>query len=159
MKFYIKQKVFSLKDNFKVMNESGKEVYQVHGKFFSIHNKLELLNIDGSQVYNAQRKVLSIFPKYTLFTPHGDNVAFVQRKFGIKPKFQVEVGNREYKVEGSFFAFSFGIFDGDQEVASIQKKVISWGDAYEIEISSGLDTELFLFLVIIIDQVLHEKKN
>jgi uncharacterized protein YxjI len=44
-------------------------------------------------------------------------------------------------------------------VASISKKIISWGDTYEIEIKNEEDKELFMFVVIIIDQVVHERKR
>ena len=42
---------------------------------------------------------------------------------------------------------------------SKQKKVISWGDTYEINILDELNTELYLFIVIIIDQIIHEQRN
>ena len=62
MKFYIKQKVFSLRDSFSIMDESQNELYSVKGKFISIQNKLELLNMNGSQVLNSKKKLFKIFP-------------------------------------------------------------------------------------------------
>lgn len=159
MKFYIKQKIFSLRDKFKIMDASQKEVFQIEGKMISIQNKLQLLKMDGSQILNSKRKVVSLFSKYFIFDPHGEKVAEITRKFSMRPKFVVTVGHNEYQVEGSLFAHSFGIFDGNMELASIQKKVISWGDTYEIDIHDELNTNLFLFIVIIIDQVIHEKKQ
>lgn len=159
MRFYIKQKVFSFRDKFRIMDESQKELYQVSGKFLSIQNKLELLNMDGSTVLHAQKKVFSIMPKYTILDPHDEPVAFIQRKFAFKPRFEVQVGSKQLTVQGSFWGHSFGIHDGDMEVASISKKIISWGDTYEIEIHDDRDKELYLFIVIIIDQVIHEQKN
>lgn len=159
MRFYIKQKVFSFRDKFRIMDEQQNELYQVGGKFFSIQNKLELLNMDGSTVLHAQKKVFAILPKYTIFDPHNQEVAIVQRKFAFKPKFEVTVGHKQLTVDGSFWGHSFGVHDGELEVASISKKVISWGDTYEIEIHDDRDKELYLFIVIIIDQVLHEQKN
>ena len=61
MRFYIKQKVFSFKDKFRIMDESQKELYTVEGKFISIQNKLQLLNMNGSQVLNAKKKLFRIF--------------------------------------------------------------------------------------------------
>ena len=98
-------------------------------------------------------------PKYYIFDPHGDQLAEIQRKFGFKPKFVITIGNEELKVEGSFWGHSFGVFKGEQEVASISKQVLSFGDTYEIEVHDETKTELYLFLVIIIDQTLHEQKG
>jgi uncharacterized protein YxjI len=159
MRFYIKQKVFSFRDKFRIMDESQKEMYQVSGKFMSVQNKLQLLNMDGSTVLHAKKKVFAILPKYTIFDPHDNEVAYIQRRFAFKPRFDVQVGTKDLRVEGSFWGHSFGIFDGDREVASISKKIISWGDTYEIEVHDDRDTELFLFIVIIIDQVIHEQKK
>ncbi len=141
------------------MDQNQKEIYQVEGKMFSISNKLNLLNMDGSQVLNSKKRLLSILPKYELFSNHGDLVAEIQRKFSFKPNFEVTIGDKLLKVQGSLFAHSFGIFDDDREIASIEKKVISWGDTYEIEINEEMNIELYLFIVIIIDQVIHERKR
>lgn len=159
MKFYIKQKILSFRDKFRIMDESQKEVYTVEGKFFSIQNKLELLNANGSQVLNAKKKLFRFFATYEIFTPHGELTAVVKRKLSIRPKFELEVQGEVLTVEGSLFAHSFGIIKDGQEVASIHKKVISWGDTYEIDIDSNINIELYLFMVIIIDQVIHEKKK
>ena len=159
MRFYIKQKVFSIRDKFRILDESQRELYVVEGKFFSIKNKLELLNINGSQVLHAEKKVLSFMPRYTIFSPHGDALAVVQRKMALRPKFIVEVDNEELQVEGSFFGHSFNVLRSGNVVASIQKKIISWGDTYEIHIADELNVELYLFIVIIIDQVIHEQQK
>ncbi len=159
MKYYVKQKVFSLKDQFYVMDQSGKEVYGVKGKFMSLSNKMELLNMNGSQVLNTQKKVLTFLPKYFVYDPHGELLAEIKRRIGLRPKFTIMLGDKELNVEGSLFAHSFGIFEDGNEIASISKKVISWGDSYEIEIHDESKTELYLFIVIILDQILHENKN
>lgn len=159
MKFYIKQKVFSLKDQFNVLDENQNQVYQVQGKMFSISNKLELLQPDGTLVYHSKKKIFSIMPKYFIFTPNDDEVATVQRKIAIKPKFEVVVENQELEVRGSLFAHSFQVYDDDRIVATIEKKIISWGDTYEIDILDERRIELMLFIVIIIDQVIHEQEN
>lgn len=159
MKFYIKQKVFSLKDQFSVMDEQQNEVFQVQGKMFSFANKLDLKTRDDQVVLHAKKQVFSFMPKYFILTPQDEQIALVQRKFGFRPKFVVQALGREFTVEGTFFGHAFGVFDGDQEVASISKKVISWGDTYEIDIRYEQNIPLFLFIVIIIDQVIHEQKR
>ncbi len=62
----------------------------------------------------------------------------------------------ELEVRGSLFAHSFGIYNEDTVIASIEKKVFSFGDSYEIDVEDQTNLELLLFIVIIIDQVIHE---
>ena len=159
MKYYVKQKVFTLKDKFFIKDFDQNDVYEVQGKFMSISNKLQLLRTDGTEVLNTKKKLFKIFPLYEVFTPEGDILASIQKKFSLKPKFEVTMGNTELTVEGSFFAHSFGILKEGRTVASIEKKVFSFGDSYEIDIEDETDLELLLFIVIIIDQVIHESQK
>ncbi len=159
MKYYIKQKVFSLKDKFTVKDYSQKDVYQVQGKVISLTNKLELLNMDGSQALNAKKKLFRFLPLYNIYSPHDEELAEIKKLLAFKPKFEVLVGNDKYHVAGTLFAHTFQIFKDDVEVASITKKVLSFGDTYEIDILDENNKELFLFIVIIIDQIVHENKN
>ncbi len=159
MKFYIKQKVFSFKDKFRVMNENQELQYEIKGKFMSISNKLELLDKNGEPVLRAKRKVISFLPKYFIYDLNGQEIATVKRLFSLRPKFIISALRTDLEVEGSLFAHSFGIFNHGKEVATISKKIISWGDTYEINIFDEENTELYLFIVIVLDQVIHEKKQ
>lgn len=159
MKYYVKQKVFSLKDKFFIKDFDQNDIYEVEGKFMSISNKLQLLDMRGEQVLNTKKKLFKIFPLYEVFTPGGDVLATIKKKFGIKPKFDVVIGDTELKVEGSLFAHSFGIYREGTIIASIEKKIFSFGDSYEIDIEEESNLELLLFIVIIIDQVIHESQK
>lgn len=160
MKFYIKQKVFSFKDQFKIMDETQNVLYEIKGKFMSIKNKLELTNQAGEILLRSERKVLTIMPKYFVFNEKDQEIALIKRIFGFKPRFDLNILNKDYFVDGSLFGHSFGIYDERKNmVASISKKIISWGDTYEIDIQDEANVELFLFVVIIIDQVVHERKR
>jgi len=159
MKYYVKQKVFTLKDKFFIKDYDQNDIYEVQGKFMSISNKLQLLKPDGTEVLNTKKKLFKIFPLYEVFTPNGDLLASIQKKFSFKPKFDVTMGNTELTVEGSLFAHSFGILKEGRTIASIEKKVFSFGDSYEIDIEDETELELLLFIVIIIDQVIHESQK
>lgn len=159
MKFYIKQKVFSLKDKFKIFDANETQQYQVEGKFFSFRNELELQNTNGSVVYKANKKVFSFMPKYYIYDIHHVLIAEINKKFSLRPSFRISIDNEIYQVQGTMFGHSFDIFDGVQTVASISKKVISWGDTYEIDIQDEQKVELYLFIVIIIDQIIHERQS
>jgi uncharacterized protein YxjI len=120
---------------------------------------LDLQRPDGSAVLQAHRKVFTFLPKYFIESPDGEQLAVVQRRFGLRPKFDVSLGTEQLQVSGSLFAHSFQVMDERGVIASIQKKIISWGDTYEIDITDDRRVELLLFVVIIIDQVIHEQKN
>jgi uncharacterized protein YxjI len=157
MKFYIKQKVFSFKDQFKVTDDNQNLKYEVKGKFMSISNKLELMDSYGKVLLRSQKQIFSLLPKYFIYDANGKELAIIKKKFSIRPNFDMTIMDKQYSVEGSLFGHSFGIINNhNQNVASIGKKLFSWGDTYEIDIDDEENKELFLFVVIIIDQVIHE---
>lgn len=159
MKLYLKQKVFSFKDQFYVRDINGNEVYQVVGKMFSLQNEFDLKTIDGEQRLKAKRKVFSLLGKYTLTDVEDRVVAQVNRKFGFRPKFEILLGHETLHMEGSIFGYNFTIERNGSPIATIQKQVLTWGDTYEIDIIDESQLEVYLFIVVIIDQMLHESKN
>lgn len=159
MRFYIKQKVFSLKDKFNIFDESQNQKYQVKGKFLSLKNKLELQDMDGKLILHSNRKLLTFLPKYYIYDQQNQEVAVIKKKFSLFPKFSLTVLGKELRVDGKFYAHNFSILDNTLSLASISKRIISWGDTYEIDIAADENVEIFLFVVIIIDQTIHEKKK
>ena len=133
-------------------------IYEVKGKIMSLSNRLELLDLSENVLYKSHRKVFALFAEYQIFKPNGESVAFIKRKFSLRPNFHLTILGKSMDVEGSLFAHTFDIIDEGRVVASIQKKIVSWGDTYEIEINDTNHAELYLFVIIILDQVLHEKK-
>lgn len=156
MKYYLKQKKFSFKDKFTVKDEAGNDLFQVQGKVFSMKNKIDLMNMDGSTVLSAEKKMWAFMSTYFIFSSHNEQIAVVKRKFGFKPNFSVQMGNEELTVSGSIFGHQFVIKNGEKEIVRISKKLISWGDAYEVDIVEDHNKELLLFVVIVIDQIMEE---
>ncbi len=157
MRFYIKQKVFSIGDKFNVFDENQNVIYRVEGKVFSISNRLAFIDQNETVLYNAQRKVFSFLPQYFIYDRSERQVSMIKRHFSFfGSKFTLTINGRPMQITGSVFAHSFVIEDQGMPIVNIQKKYFSWGDTYEISIDSEKDLELLLFAVIILDQTLHE---
>lgn len=154
MQYFIKQKVFSLKDKFNVVNGNQETLFQVEGKMFSLRNKLNLMDPSGATLFTAQKKLFKIFPEYIILSNDGTEVARVKRKFSIlTQKYDVFEGNNEMDVEGNFLGHSFQVNKNGRIAASIIKKYLSFGDSYVIDVEDENNAVLYLFIVIIIDQI------
>lgn len=156
MRYFIKQKVFTLKDKFNIMNEQQETLYQVEGKVFSIKNKLSLLNPVGDVVLKAEKKLFKLFAEYNILSPDGDHLAKVKRKFALRPKFEVTALGNTLQVDGNFIGHNFTMTENGAFIGNIQKKLFSFGDSYVIDIEAPQNEELYLFIVIIIDQIIEE---
>jgi uncharacterized protein YxjI len=156
MKYFIKQKVFTLKDKFNITDEQQNTLLEVTGKMFSITNKLSLTNPTGDEIYKAQKKLFRIFAEYIIMDPTGNQVATVKRRFGLRPKFSVFAEGKELVVQGNFIGHSFTVSDGGRTIVSITKKLFSFGDSYVIDVQDDYNKELYLFITVIIDQIIEE---
>lgn len=148
MKLYIKQKVFSWGDKFTVKDEFGQDKYYVEGEVFTLGKRLHVYDVLGNEVAYIQQKVLSFLPRYFVFIGE-TQVAEIVRKFGFFPHYFVSGPN--WEVEGSFTAHDYEIIQGDYAIITIHKQWMTWGDCYELEISSIADEVMALATVLAID--------
>lgn len=159
--YYMKQKVFSFRDRYKVFDQEQNVIYHCEGKLFSLARKMKFIETStDTLLFNFRRKVLSFLAKYYLSDPDGNEVAVVKRKFSfLKPKVEIESGLGNITLEGDYFAHNFTLFEDGKELANVQKKWISWGDSYSITIQDEAKTHFLLAIIILIDSIFHENKS
>ncbi len=159
MKFYIVQKIFSIGDKFGIQDVSGNNVFNVEGKIFSIGNKLKIYDMAGNEIVYIEQKLFKLLPEYNIYL-NGSYAARVKKEFTFfSNKFDIDSDMGNYEIEGDFFAHDFSITKNGNIVAEINKKWLSWGDTYEIDISDDENYAFILSMVIVIDEVLHDNKN
>ena len=56
MKLALKEKVFSLREAFQVMDEEGNPIYEVIGKLLSVGHKLTVTDMDGQEAPKSTRR-------------------------------------------------------------------------------------------------------
>ena len=157
MKLYIKQKVFSWGDKFRIYDENQNDRYYVEGEVFSFGKKLHLYSNSGNEEAFIHQKVLSFLPKYYISRNNID-VAQVIKEFTIlHQKYTVE--GLGWTVTGDFLAHDYEITSGRQKIASISKRWFSWGDTYEIDIADDAHEVMAVCVVLIIDAVIAQSDN
>lgn len=152
MKLYMKQKAFSLKDRFTIVDEYGDIRYTVEGEFWTIGKKLHIYDHEDNEVAFLKQIVMSMMATFEVYA-EGQYVATVRQKFSwTRPKYEIEGLN--WHVDGSWHEHEYEISDDSRVVVSIQKEWMSWGDSYEIEIRDPLDEVNALAVVLAIDAVM-----
>ncbi|WP_208559807.1 LURP-one-related/scramblase family protein [Marinilactibacillus kalidii] len=152
MKYYIKQKVFSFRDQFSVRDDSERMLYRVEGKVLSLGSKLHIYNTYDEEIIYIEQKLLRFLPEYDLYQ-NGEKVATVKKDFNFFKNNYAIIGP-DWDVEGSFMAHNYVIKQNGSVIAAINKEWLSWGDTYAIDILDKEQTELLLGVVIVIDCVL-----
>lgn len=159
MRYYIQQKIFSFSDEFTIKNAQGDDIFKVKGKLMSFGNKLRIYSMDGRELVYIEQKLFRFLPEYHIYI---DNTygAMVKKEFTfMKPKLYIESKFGNFNVEGNFFQHNFDVFKNGSTVASIDKKIMSWSDSYEVGIADTENQVFMLALVIVIDQIFHDNKN
>ena len=157
MRYYIKQKVFSWRDQFTVKDESGRDAYFVEGELFSWGKKLSVTNTEGQEVLYIQQNVWNFLPNYTLFM-YGKEVATVRKEFSfLRPRYTIL--GPDWEVEGNVWEHNYDIYDGNELIAAINKEWFTWGDSYELDIVDESHSLMALGVIIIIDCVLAAQQN
>ena len=157
MKLYIKQKVFSWGDKFRIYDEYENDKYYVQGEVFSLGKKLHLYNQSGNELAYIHQKLLSFLPKYFI-SRNGTDVAQVIKEFTFFRQ-EYTVDGLGWNVKGDFLAHEYTINAPNRPIASISKRWFSWGDTYEIDIFDNADEIMALCVVLIIDAVITSSNN
>ena len=157
MKYYLKQHLFTLRDRFSVYDADENEFFTVKGDLFRIGKQFHIYYPDGGEIAYVKQKVVSFLPQYHVFR-HGECFAKIIKELSFfRPKYRIEGPN--WRVEGDLFAHDYRITDGIQEIASVHKQWLSWGDTYEINVSYEADHIAALAVVLAIDACLAAQNN
>jgi len=144
-----------------IKDEGQNNLFRIKGKFFFGLRTLTIQDMNSQKLYEAQKRFA--FNKYKLYditNEKGESMALIKRTRGLfKPKFIIEINDESLKIKGSLYQHSFSINDEENTLASMGKQVFSFGDAYEIEVLAEKNPLLHLFIMVTIDQFLHERKK
>ncbi len=157
MKLYIKQKVFSWRDKFNIFDENQNTVYYAESEFLTFGKKFHLYNSVGSEVAFISQKLLTFLPRFFVYR-NGIEAAEVVKDFTLFRQ-KYTVNGPGWDIDGDFWAHEYIISDGRRTVASINKRWLTWGDTYEIDIADAADTVLVLSVVLVIDAIMSDSND
>ena len=152
MKFYVKQKVFSLGEQFTVKNERGEDCYFVEGEWFSIPKIFHILDKTHRELLTLRQKPFAFTTRFQILRE--DCVAAeIVREFSFFGK-SYRIEGSPFSVDGDFLTHDYTIYRDGRPVAQISKEWFTWGDSYELDNYGGEDEQMLLAILIVIDCVL-----
>jgi len=140
MKLYVKQNIWSIRGTLTFSDEQEKPLYYSKRKIFAITRVATISTAaDNKDILRIDQNLFTWFSrKFTIRDLRSNQVVgrCATKVFTLKTgSMKVNLGGQEYTVSGSFFAFQFKVTDAQgQTVVTANKKLLSWGDAYEIEV-------------------------
>lgn len=148
---YIKQKVFSLGGKFTVKDERQNDKYFVEGSVFSIKKSFVIRDTQDNEIATITKKMFSLHPTFYVAV-EGEKEIIIKKALTLfKTRYHIEAEGLE--INGDWWERNFDVLRDGQRVASVRKKLLSWGDTFEVEIKDERLEHTIIALVIAIDYV------
>ena len=152
---YIKQKFWSLKEKYTVMNEQQEDVFFIEGSFMKFPKRFIISDLNGSEIAQITRKVLTILPKFEVDIVGEHPVTISKSLAFMKEKYSIEAQGIE--VRGNWWNLNFEVWKDEQLIGSVQTKILTWADTYELSIYDELYENLMVAITVAIDCAANEQ--
>ena len=157
-KYRMREKMFSIGDDYWIETDSGERAFKVDGKALRIRDTLALETPAGDEVFTIQEKKLSIRDKMEI-ERGGTTVATVKKALvsPLRDRFSIEVeGGEDMEAKGNIVDHEYKIERGGDKIAEVSKQWFRVRDTYGIESRKGGDDALILAIAVCIDQMTHD---
>ena len=158
MRYAMKQKLFCWGDDYRILDEDGRDVYLVDGKAFTLLGKrLLFLDMDGNELAGIAATAPLVGPVLRHLRD-GQIAATVSKHVFtlVYCKFTVDVpGPDDLEATGSLFDYEYQFKRHGETVATVSKKLFNWTDTYGVDIAEGEDDVLILASTVVVDLCCH----
>ena len=157
MRYLMKQKLFAFGDDFRIRDESGRDVFFVDGKVLTIRNKLAFQDMQGNELAFIRQRLLALATSYDIYRK-GELYATVKKELFtfLGCRFYVDIpGPDDLEASGNLLEHEYTFKRHGREVASVSKKWFSMTDSYGVDIAEGEDDVLILASTVVIDMACH----
>jgi len=159
--YVIREKFFSIGDDFDVLDEHGTKLLHVDGKVLSARNKVVIEDLSGTEVASVHRHLVSLRPTYEIRIG-GEKAAEVKKKLftPFREKFTIDVpGPDDLEMKGDLLDHEYVIERGGRDVASVSKRWLTIRDTYAVQIEAGEEPLLIIGAVLALDLALEREEK
>jgi uncharacterized protein YxjI len=157
MRYVMRQKLFTLTDDYNITDADGKDIYYVDGQLLSLGKKLSFQDMAQKELAFIQQKLLNWGPTYEIWHD-GELEAVVKKELFtfFHCVFHVdEPGHDSLTAEGNFNDHEYVFTRAGQHVAAVSKQWFTFADTYGVDVSEGEDPVLILACTVVIDEACH----
>jgi uncharacterized protein YxjI len=161
MRYLVREKIFSIGDDFWVTDEQGNQVFLVDGKALRLRETFELKDRSGSVVATVRKKLLAIRDSMNI-ERDGTVIATVKKAL-VSPLHHRSVvelsGGGEMEAVGNIIDKEFEIRSGGTVLAQISRSWFRMRDTYGVDVAPGQDDALLLAVAVCLDRIHHDEEE
>ena len=160
MRYQLNEKLLSVTNVFKILDDYGNLAFQVEGKFFSIGHNLSFVSAIGEHLAEIRQRLLTLLPRYEIYRG-GEHFATITKDFSFfTDQFTLDVpGPNDYVITGSFWQYEYEFHRGEEVVAVVSREFGTLTDKYSVDIVHGEDVVSVLATVVVIDLCCQHKSE
>ncbi len=159
-RYKIRQKMFSIGDDFWIENQDGERVFKVDGKALRLRKTLFFEDLQGNRLARIQERLLPIKETMVVEDGEGNQLAVIKKGL-IAPlgdRWSVNVrGAPDLDVQGNILDHEYSIAERRRKIAEVSKAWFSFTDTYGVEIDDDQNDILVLAIAIAIDMMSHDE--
>ena len=159
--YVIKERFFSIGDDFDVVDENGTKLYRVDGKVFSVRGRVVIEDPAGAEVASVHRHLVALRPTYEIRIG-GEKAAEVRTNLftPFRDKFTIDVpGPDHLEMKGDLLDHEYVIEQGGHQVAAVSKRWLTIRDTYAVQVAAGTDPLLIIGGVLALDLALDRESK
>jgi len=161
MRYQVRERLFSIKDDFWVTDADGNRVFFVNAKMLSLHDTLELQGASGRNVAEIKHKLLTFTDAMEI--EHDGSVVATVHKAVFSPlhhRAAIDLaGGRRLEAVGDIVDKDFEIRDGHRVVARVSRAWFRVRDTYGVDVAPGQDDALMVCIAVCLDRIHHEEEQ
>jgi uncharacterized protein YxjI len=161
MRYLVRERLFTITDDFWVTDERGDKVFLVDGKALRLHETFELKDASGAVQATITKKFLALTD--TMEIEHDGAVAATVRKALFSPlrhRAVIEIpGRGELEAVGDIFGKDFEIRDGHQVIAQVSRAWFRVRNTYGVDVAPGENDALIVCIAICLDRLHHDAER
>jgi uncharacterized protein YxjI len=159
--YVIRERFFSIGDDFDVLDEHGAKVFHVDGKVLSVRNTVVIEDLDGSEVASVHRHLVALRPTYEIRIG-GEKAAEVRKKLftPFRERFTIDVpGPDDLEMRGDLLDHEYTVVRGGREVAAVSKRWLTVRDTYAVQVAADQDPLLIIAAVLALDLAMDRERR
>jgi len=161
MRYQVRERLFSIKDDFWVTDQDGNRAFFIDAKVLSLRHTLELKDASGRSLAEIKHKPLTFTD--AMEVENGGSVVATVHKAVFSPLHHRAVvdlaGGRRLEAVGNIIDKDFQIRDGHQVVAQVSRAWFRVRDTYGVDVAPGEDDALMICIAVCLDRIHHEEEQ
>jgi len=159
MRYAVREKIFSIGDDFWITDDQENRVFLVDAKTLRLRETLELKDGAGEVVAIVRKKLMAM--RETMEIERDGAAAATVRKALVSPlhhRSVVELADGgQLEAVGNILDKEFEIQDGGRTLARISRAWFRIRDTYGVEVAPGEDDVLLLAVAVALDRIQHDE--